>query len=71
MTEPFGPTGDFPHGKMSDDDEGGLNIGVTTDKGNVIVEFGIPIRWVAMPPEQAIEFAKIITKRAEAIIDRR
>lgn len=66
-----GPTGDFPQGKLNEDDEGGLQIGVTTESGKVVIEFGIPVRWVAMAPDQAIELAKIITQRAEAINDRR
>lgn len=66
-----GPTGDFPQGKLNEDDEGGLQIGVTTESGKVVIEFGTPIRWIAMAPEQAIELGKLLTQRAEAINDRR
>lgn len=62
----LGPTGDYPHGKLGRDDEGGLNIGITNRDGAVVVHFGTPVAWFGMPPEQAIEFAKTIMKHAGA-----
>ena len=60
----LGPTGDYPRGKFGPDDEGGLNIGITQKDGVVVVNFGTPVAWFGMPPEQAIEFAKNILKHA-------
>jgi hypothetical protein len=64
----LGPTGNFPRGKMSDDDDGEIRIGIAADKGKgvVIIDFGIPVVWVGFPREQAIELAdKIRDKAAE------
>jgi hypothetical protein len=65
---PFGATGQFPQGKVSDDDEGELRLGVAYDKLNGIVriEFGKPVAWLGLPPPQAIEFAKVLMKNAGA-----
>jgi len=48
------------------DDEGELTIRVTNDpsSGQVIVDFGKPIHWLAMPREQATEFALNILRRS-------
>ena len=59
MTEP-GPTGKFPEGKLNDvDDEGELAIGITTSKGVVIVNIGLP-------PSEARQFAALILEHAKA-----
>lgn len=63
----LGPTGDFPAGSLGPHDEGGLNMGVAHDReGNVHVNFGKPIAWFALPPEQAVELAKLILRHAGA-----
>lgn len=63
----LGPTGKFPHGMLGPSDEGALSIGIATDsKGTVIINFGKEVSWVGMPPEQAIQFATMILKRAGA-----
>ncbi len=58
-----GPTGDFPEGQLNEDDEGGLNIGIGDDKGNLVLYFGKPVAWIGMPPENAIELANLIIKK--------
>lgn len=65
----LGATGDFPEGKLGDDDEGGLKIGVAADipNGVVRVEFGKEVAWLAMPPETALDLAKSIIDHALAI----
>jgi hypothetical protein len=62
-----GPTGDFPQGKLNESDEGGLNILVTTQKGNVIVAFGKPVAWIGLPPKDAIELANMIIRKAKGL----
>jgi hypothetical protein len=67
VTKKSGPTGTFPLGKLTPDGEGGLKIGVAHDsKGNVILNFGTNVAWIGLPPEQAINFAKLIMKHAGA-----
>lgn len=62
----FGPTKDFPRGKLNAEDEGGLRIGITEQDGVVIIEFGTELTWLGLDKASAIEFAKIILTRAGA-----
>jgi hypothetical protein len=59
-----GPTGDFPHGRLNPDDEGGLKIAISQEKGVVRIDFGEPTAWIGLPPELALEFASLIAKHA-------
>ena len=52
-----GPTGDFPEGKLSKDDKGGLDIALGVYKNEVFMSFGAPVTWLAMPPQQMRPFA--------------
>ena len=68
-----GPTGDYPMGKLNDDDEGGLVVAISRQdypKGKVVrIDFGPkPVAWVCLPPDAAIEFAETIIKYARALI---
>lgn len=67
MTRLFGPTGEFPRGKLNPNDRGALTIGVTHDgEGNVIINFGTDVSWIGFPPDQATQFAKHILTHAGA-----
>ena len=61
----IGATGEYPAGKMSPYDEGAIRLAVADDgRGNVRIEFGKPVAWLAMPKEQAVEFALVILRNA-------
>ncbi len=63
----FGPTGKFPDGKLSHDDDGELQFGVArSPDGNVHVNFGVAVRWIALPPAIAIDFARALLENANA-----
>ena len=62
-----GATDDYPNGKLSDDDEGGLMLLISEFMGTVRIDFGKEVAWFALPPEQAKEFADLIIQRAEEI----
>lgn len=62
-----GPTGKFPEGKISDDDEGELVMAVGHEEGNVIVKLGIAVTWFGLPPPEARAFAAAIIAHAEEI----
>jgi hypothetical protein len=64
----LGATGNFPDGKLKDDDEGEIRIGVTVDEGNVIIAFGTALKWVAFPPDVAIALAETLIKNANKIL---
>lgn len=64
---PFGPIGSYPRGKMNDDDEGGLQIGVAVDpEGRVVINFGSPVTWFALERDQVAQFAVGLLKKAGA-----
>jgi hypothetical protein len=63
----LGATGKFPHGSLGPNDEGALQMGVSHDSnGNVHMNFGKHVSWIAFPSEQAIELAKLILRHAGA-----
>jgi hypothetical protein len=66
-SDKIGPTGEFPHGSLGKHDDGALNVGVAHDsKGNVVLNFGTEVSWIALPPENAINFARLILRHAGA-----
>lgn len=63
----LGATGKFPDGSFGAHDEGEIRLAVARDaRGNVHINFGKDISWLAMPSDQAVEFAKLILKSAGA-----
>ncbi len=64
---PFGPTGDFPRGKLSGDDDGELVIGVTSVDNTIIIRFGTPVEWIGLDKAAALSLAKSIQHYAEKL----
>lgn len=65
MDEKLGTTGDFPEGKLTEEDKGGLRLAVGTHRGKVIIDFGEqPIAWFSMNTNDARKFALFIIGRA-------
>ena len=63
----FGGTGRFPRGSLGPQDEGELQFGVSHDsKGLVHINFGKDVSWLALPPETAINLARLLLKHAGA-----
>lgn len=60
---------EFPEGRLSGDDDGSITfkIGADADKGVVAIEYSKPVGWVAMSPQQAVEFAQSLIKHARSI----
>lgn len=60
---------EFPEGRLSGDDDGSITfkIGADEEKYVVAIEYSKPVHWVAMPPQQAMEFAQLLIKRARSI----
>jgi hypothetical protein len=68
MDDPkVGPTGKFPRGKLNSTDEGELVVAVSSMKDMVRIDFGTPVAWVCLPPDQAIEFASAVVAKAMAM----
>jgi hypothetical protein len=59
-----GALGDFPEGQMNKTDEGAVQFAVGVQGGKVVLDFGTPVAWVGMNPQQAADLATLILKRA-------
>ena len=64
LREELGPTGDHPHGKLNEHDEGGLKFAVGVHEGKVIMDFGEPTAWLGMDPQLAADLASALIKNA-------
>lgn len=70
MTDTLGATGEFPHGKLNGSDEGGIRFAIGEDGGNVVINFGTPVAWLGMPPEQAVTLALALIAKAKIVARR-
>lgn len=59
-----GATGEFPEGQLSKSDEGAIQFAVGVKDGKVVLDFGTPVAWVGMNPQQAADLATLLMKRA-------
>ena len=66
----LGATGQFPHGKAAPDDEGAVRFAIGERDGNVLIDFGTPVKWMAMPPEQAVAMAQTLIAKARIVARR-
>lgn len=62
-----GALGDFPEGKLTKTDEGSIQFAIGEKDGKVVLDFGTPVHWVGMTPQQAAEFASTLIKRAREV----
>jgi len=64
-----GATREFPDGKTSEDDQGGLAIGLAISRKEnvVILDFGPDLGWVAFEPEKACLFADEVINKAKQL----
>lgn len=63
----LGATGKFPDGKLTDNDEGEIKIGVTVSDERVVLAFGKKIEWIGLTREQAIQIGQTLIDRARQI----
>jgi hypothetical protein len=61
----LGATGSYPSGKLNAFDEGALTFSIGVEKGQVYIDFGTPVVWFALPPDQAEEMGNILIKKAK------
>jgi hypothetical protein len=57
----------WPEGRVSGDDDGELAfaVGPHPEQELVVIDFGKPVEWTAMPPQQAIELAQALAAGVE------
>lgn len=63
--QPAGPTGEFPDGKLDESDNGEIAIRIAADQERrlVAIDFGTPVKWLALPPEHAVALAKLLLEK--------
>lgn len=59
----------YPDGKISEDDEGALNIamGTNAEKGIIEIHFAKPITWLGLDKSSAQVFLTMLTRRVEEL----
>ena len=67
--ENSGPTGEFPDGKIREDDDGELAIAIAANKkdGIVIMYFGKPTTWIGLKPTDVYAIAYLLVEKAKEI----
>jgi len=63
----LGPTGDFPEGKVNDDDEGALVMGMTIMDGVIVLHFGTQISWIGLDVNTARAIAAGLNVKADEL----
>lgn len=58
--------GEYPEGKLNDNDEGAIAIGVGHREGKVVIKFPKAVSWVGMTPQQAADVASSLIEHARA-----
>jgi hypothetical protein len=61
----LGATGDYPRGKLRDDDEGGIRFAVIVRDKTVVLDFGQPVAWLGIPASDARALARAIMAAAD------
>lgn len=60
----LGATGKFSDGKITDNDEGEIVIGITEKDGRIIMKFGKQIEWIGFTKQQALDIAVSLIQKA-------
>lgn len=63
----LGPTGEFPHGKLTPGDKGQIQFTVGRRDDKVIMDFGTSVKWIGMTADHAREVGKELIKHAKKI----
>lgn len=59
-----GAIGSFPAGKLTKCDEGAIQFAVGEKDGKVVLDFGSPVSWIGMSPQEAADLASVLLRRA-------
>lgn len=65
--EKLGATGKFPEGKINQDDEGELQLGIKIIDGRIVINFGKPVAWLGFPGDLAYKLANKLTELADSL----
>lgn len=62
-----GALGGYPEGKLTKTDEGAIQFAIGEKDGKVVIDYGTPVHWIGMTPQQAADFASLLMKRAREV----
>jgi hypothetical protein len=62
-----GALGNFPEGQLTKTDEGAIQFAIGHKDGKVILDFGTPVHWVGMSPQQAADLASSLLAKARQV----
>lgn len=57
-------TGEFPNGRLNDDDQGAVAVAIAHQNGAVTLQFPKNLNWIGFTPEQAIDIAQSLIEHA-------
>jgi len=60
----IGATGLHPQGKLTPQDEGGIQFAIGVQDGKVCIDFGTPVHWLGMEPGDALQLAESLIQKA-------
>lgn len=62
-----GATGNFPQGQLTKSDEGEIQFTIGAKNDKVILQFGTPVAWMGMTPEQAVDLGEMLIQKAAEV----
>lgn len=62
-----GAIGAFPEGKLTKSDEGAIQFAVGEKDGKVVLDFGTPVSWIGMSPQDAADLAQTLFRWARTV----
>lgn len=60
-------TGEYPHGRLNESDEGAIPMEVGHHSGKVIIRFPKPATWIGLTGDGAMELAQCLMEHARAV----
>ena len=64
----LGPTGEFPDGVARPGDRGALRFAISDpdSNGNIHIDFGCEVTWLALPRENVVDLCRVLLRKAGA-----
>lgn len=62
-----GAIGQPPATPLAGDDDGPLQFAIGDVDGQVVIDFGTPVKWLGLPPQQAAKLASLLLRRARHV----
>jgi hypothetical protein len=69
MKNDIGPTGQFPFGKLREDDKGELKVAIKTDQEKKIIfmYFNTPTTWLGLDQKGALNLVQILQEQIKKL----